>query len=806
MENRPEHAKKLQEGLKSGQRAFELSLEAQAAIRVKDNHRGAAFVVEGRIGEKLQIGSARSTSPTAKLLSVTRAGRSGASNRSDAALLFLSKANYETLGRQIESYGRWTSSAPEFEEDEDEDAEETAPAGKPRGFWLFETAERIRPATTADFWAGDTDDLPTGRQAVDWEVWYRSDFREYFERALNEFKVDAAGSPTFFVEVSVQAVRCTRRQLDALVQSTAAVVEVRRPVALSGTYFEVDPVQRLANVDALSARVKAPDGEMPRIVIMDTGVNAAHPLLARSIVPDGLYAADPAWGVADHNGHGTRMAGVAQFMDLSEHLSRAGTVEQWTRLESVVVQAPSGAAAMSAREAIERAVRLVETQTAPRVFCLAQTARDEVHDFQGTATSALLDSLAFNAAQENSPRLFCVAAGNVPWSASSPYNVSHYAGGNSQWAIESPGQAFNVITVGAMTSKVSGGQCVAEPGSLAPSSRSGELWVDLKYSKPDIVMEGGNFATDPTGAMAMPSPANMVLTTSKDYPAKPLTTTGHTSAATAAASGLLARAMFMYDDYTAESLRGLLVHSAEWTPAMHAQYQAMIASGLDAPTARRRCMARYGWGVPDARRLYRSYDNDMTLVIEDVIQPYLATANGIRLKEMKYFRLPWPKDALRALNRTPVEMKVTLCYFIEPDAHAYPRDRADRYPSHRLRFDLRRSGESEEGALSRFNALAPAAVRTEDTGWALGENARNKGSLHQDIWHGSAVELAERDGIAVAPAKGWWPDIGKAERYDRTVPFSLIVSLKAPQGVPLYTEVATAALKLKVSIDTTAPM
>lgn len=804
--DREAHAETLAEGLRSGQKVFELSLAAQAAIRVKENQRGAAFVVEGRPGQKLQTGSARSTSPTTKLLSVTRAGGSAGSNRGDTALLFLTQSNFDTLARQIDAYGRWKNSAAVFEEDEDEDSVDTAPGGKPRGFWLFETAERIRPATTADFWHGDLDDLPTGSGDRDWEVWYRSDYRDYIERGMSSLGIEAVGRPTAFVEISVQSVRCSRVRLDRLVQSTAAVVSVRAATPLTSTYFDADPTQRLERVASISDRVQPPRRSDPRIVIMDTGILATHPLLAPAVVPGGLHAVDPAWGVGDHNGHGTRMAGVAQFLDMSDHLQGAKSIEQWTRLESVVVQAPAGSTAVSAREAIERAVELVETTKAPRVFCLAQTAKDEVHDLQGTATSALLDDLAFNEADPENPRLFCVAAGNVPWTAATPYNTSDYSQGNKRWAMESPGQAFNVITVGAMTAKASGPQCVADTGDLSPGSRSAEQWSDLRYVKPDIVMEGGNFAKDPTGTMAMPSPADMVLTTSKDYPTKPLTTTGHTSAATAAASGLLGRAMYMYGEYTAESLRGLLVHSAEWTPAMDAQYTRLLGGGFDAVAARRLCMARFGWGVPNQKRLYRSYDNDLTMVIEDTIQPYEQGSSGVRLKEMKYFPLPWPKNALRALGRSQVEMKVTLSYFIEPDAHAYPRDRADRYASHRLRFDLKRVGETDEGAQRRYNALAPSTVGTDDTGWILGEGLRNKGSLHQDIWHGSALDLASRDGIAVAPNKGWWPDIRRAERHDRQVAFSLIISLKVAAEAHLYTEVAAVANRLKVSVDTTTPI
>ncbi|NKJ71800.1 S8 family serine peptidase [Rhizobium leguminosarum bv. viciae] len=803
VKDRAKHAKRLLAGLDEGKKAFFASLSAQSDLRVRENHRGAAVVIEGRQGLRLQAGSARPTSRTAKLIAMKRSGRHPGASGRDAALIFLTESNLGTLRKQIGKYGDWTSAATEFEtEDGDEESDDAK--GKPRGFWLFETASAIRPATLVDFWYGDPDDLPNMSTTSTWEVWFRTDFREYFERGLTTLEISPTGTPTKFIDTSVQTLQCTRAALEQLIEATACIVGIGLASSLSSDFFSFDPVQRVQVVNDLVDRLAKAGSSNPRIVIMDTGLNANHPLLKNAVVPGALYAADARWGVDDHDGHGTKMAGVAQYLDLTQHLSQKGEIGQWTRLESVKVQAPLGMAPMTAREAIERAVKLVETQPASRVFCLAQTARDDASDGRGTATSASLDALAYN--DGGKPRLFCVAAGNVPWSAQKPYSVKYYEARNREWTMESPGQAMNVITIGAITQKVDGIDCVADHGDMAPTSRSAEGWVEDGAGKPDVVMEGGNFSKDPTGKKAMPSPKNMVLTTSKDYPAKPLTMTGETSAATAAAAGLLARAGYMYSELNAESLRGLFVHSAQWTPAMHAQHAAMVKAGYDPADARLKCLARYGWGVPNARRLYRSDDNDMTVVIEDSIQPFCQGSNGGKLNEMKYFKLPWPVRALRALGREKVQLKATLSYFIEPEAHAYWRDRPDRYASHKLRFDFKRVGESDITAQARINDTVPKAAHTDDAGWWLGVDRYRRprhvrGCLHQDIWEGSALDLAGRDGISVGPMKGWWPEMPNAERMDKTVRFSLILSLKAPVGIELFSEVAAAAAKLNLLVQ-----
>ena len=50
--------------------------------------------------------------------------------------------------------------------------------------------------------------------------------------------------------------------------------------------------------------------------------------------------------------------------------------------------------------------------------------------------------------------------------------------------------------------------------------------------------------------------------------------------------------------------------------------------------------------------------------------------------------LPWPRDVLEDLGETPVEMRVTLSYFIEPNPSRRGHRSRYRYESHGLRFDV----------------------------------------------------------------------------------------------------------------------
>ena len=65
------------------------------------------------------------------------------------------------------------------------------------------------------------------------------------------------------------------------------------------------------------------------------------------------------------------------------------------------------------------------------------------------------------------------------------------------------------------------------------------------------------------------------------------------------------------------------------------------------------------------------------------------------------------------------------------------------------------------------------------------------GSLHTDIWHGTAADLAQRGAIAVFPVTGWWKERPDRDRSEAGARYSLIVSIETPgQDVDIWTPVA----------------
>ena len=213
-----------------------------------------------------------------------------------------------------------------------------------------------------------------------------------------------------------------------------------------------------------------------------------------------------------------------------------------------------------------------------------------------------------------------------------------------------------------------------------------------------------------------------------------------------------------------------------------------------------------GFGVPNLDRALWSVSNSLTMVVEEHLHPFRREGSETRLRDMNLHQLPWPLEELQELGETQVEMRVTLSYFVEPNPSARGFRSRYRYESHGLRFDVKRPEESERDFRTRINVAARdeeerTRNRGSDSGWVIGPQNRHKGSLHSDIWRGSAADLASRGTLAVYPALGWWKTRPRLERYDKPARYSLIISIRAPEvDVDLYSSVANQ-ITTSVSIE-----
>jgi hypothetical protein len=203
-----------------------------------------------------------------------------------------------------------------------------------------------------------------------------------------------------------------------------------------------------------------------------------------------------------------------------------------------------------------------------------------------------------------------------------------------------------------------------------------------------------------------------------------------------------------------------------------------------------------GYGVPSLERALYCAANSLTLVSEATLQPFDKRESRYVTKDMHLYSLPWPSDILLDLGEAPVKMRVTLSYFVDPSPGSRGWRNRYSYASHGLRFEVKRPLETERDFLKRVNEQAREEGENRgdnrpENKWVIGEKGRNAGSIHSDIWQGTAADLAGSNLIAVYPTTGWWKDRPRLERWNRPVRYSLLVSILAPeQQVDIYTPVA----------------
>jgi len=697
----------------------------------------------------------------------------------------------------------------------DQYASEDTPTGKPRNANMVERIAALRLATIEALWTDDIESFPEPDAMVWWEVWLRvSDGQEVqrFQDFATQANIEVRKRHLVFDNRVIVLARATANQLSTAIDVIDDFAELRAAHVNSSFFTGLAPAEQADWIEDLIARTQLPDAGAPAACILDTGVNRGHPLLEHSLVEEDVQTCDPAWGADDHDGHGTEMAGLALYGDLRAALEDGATVHLQHRLESVKVLPPANDTDPDLYGAITaEAVARTEVQapTRRRAFSMAITAQPDPIAGTPTSWSAAVDALAagrqfdtvrgelryIDEASSDSHRLFIVSAGNVS------VVDSTYLDRCDTEPVEDPAQAWNALTVGAFTELVEVGEegtlhegwtPIAPPGDLSPFSRTGVAFQTQWPIKPEIVMEGGNAAVDPGGTDFDWPDSLQILTTGSSPAGRLLSTTNATSAATAEAAYMASTISAEYPVFWPETVRGLMVHSAEWTDQMTTQMSAAGASRRQ----RGAFVRRYGYGVPTLERALRSAANALTLVVQDTIHPFHRGS----LREMHLHDLPWPRDVLADLGEAPVKMRTTLSYFIEPSPTRRGWRRRYRYASHQLRFDLREADETNDEFRKRINKKAlgeeeERPVRSGDSDeWYLGSETRNRGSLHCDIWEGTASDLAARGLVAVYPVTGWWKELPARDQSDFGARYSLLVSIETPiEEIDIWTPVAQEA-------------
>jgi hypothetical protein len=605
--------------------------------------------------------------------------------------------------------------------------------------------------------------------------------------------------------------RLTRQQLERLRTTVDCIYEVDLappPVRDLNLHRDV----RTPEVRHFSLEPPALDA--PAVVILDTGISTGHPLL-RGAILSATKAGDEIPSVEDTDGHGTKMAGIALHWDLGAAIERGhATAHHWLSSSRVLVRPNTATASDELHEKwpdlTRKAVLAAEADDAHprnRVFTLAVTRTMQEPpfvDFGSTLWSHAVDQLAFG---DGEGRLMVVSAGNAreeQW----PILAEQYPQLQLSEKIHQPAQAANALTVGAFTERVTlpGIKDFAEtkvvatrPGSISPFTSTGEVGWPIK---PDVVLEGGNLAF--SGTLPNPDVLGALTTSRRHVIMQPLDFLSMTSEATARAAHLAARIWAVEPKLTPSTVRGLIVHSAQWTSTMMEQFPL--------PNERLRAC---GYGVPNEIVASQCARGLVTVIVEDempnaVIEerpkkepPKRATSKTtepVLVRKVMLYRVPIPESLLDPSDPN-VELRVTLSYFTEPNKYG-----RRTFPGLELKWDMQGPQEREDQFIQRVNMLerpeGPDGKRQKPAGtssfdWEIGIKARSEGTVQSDRWRGRMSQLVGDKLIAVVPVLGWWTR--RKELREQSMRFSLIVSIFGPN---VY-EVIAPRIQAASAVDVT---
>jgi len=573
-----QHALTLKQSLLSAYKKHnELTPKQVAAIKHKD---GICLEFSGKKAHELILKSLENMSCGIRLRNV----KTDTENDITHATVFIPKGKESFFIKRIEKYA------------------ETASIGKPRYKDFINSIEEVKLAVVESFWIGKTEDMPN--EIPVWcEVWIQTDNdEEYMENIFyaicKESQIPVSTKSIKFPERIVKLIQANGKQLAEIIRQFSCVAEFRRMEEPTSFFDELNGDEQKKWIDELLQHTEFNLTDTS-VCILDTGVNAGHPLLRPAIEDDCVQTVNPSWNTGDHEGHGTEVAGISLFNDLKSILSSSRKNIINHHIESVKILPPTGENVPELYGAITQdAVYLAETARPQikRAICMAVTSSEHnTGNGKPTSWSGAIDSLIAGVG-DGHKRLFFVSAGNV---LSSEVRKTGYPDANVNHSVESPGQAWNAITVGAYSNdiqiqdpKMKGYHPMADVKEISPYSSTSLMWGRGWPIKPEILCDGGNMATDGTNFM---DTADLSLLTTHYQPTKRLFSTIHgTSAATAQAAWMAAQIMAEYPDIWPETIRALLIHSARWSGKMERQF--LMGNSR---TARRTLLRSCGYGIPD---------------------------------------------------------------------------------------------------------------------------------------------------------------------------------------------------------------
>jgi hypothetical protein len=566
-------------------------------------------------------------------------------------------------------------------------------------------------------------------------------------------------------------VRISGAGLKDLVYNYPYLFEVAEPDDIA-----TDTATPAEEVETFAIEVLAPDDAAPRVCIIDSGLQEAHPFLAPAVDIESSMSyvpGTPSTDVADYvapGGHGTGVAGAVLFpREIPDQGSFQATcwIQNARVLDNGNALSPALHPPLYLRAIVER---LTAGRRPTKLYNHSIAAYRPCRSRQVSAWAATMDLLSWE-----QDVLFVQSAGNLPdYSTARPYRLGildHAAAGRTypnyllaaSSRVASPSESLQALTVGSVShGEFEDGEWRSLGGLDHPSGFTTTglgVWGAIK---PEVVEYGGDMLFDGQSLVTRPAASiSLLRSTMHGGPLHARDGVG-TSYATPKVTAIAVALERLLPLQPSLLYRAMIVNSARW-PSWAEETGDKLAA-----------IRQIGFGLPDIDRATTNGPYRVSLITDAV--------NQIKAKEAQIFTIPVP-EALRAPGENfNVRVDVTLSYVARPRR---TRRSIRKYLSTWVDWTSSKIGES---AASFGNRVLKHGNRTQVDGegvipWMIRENndwgaieavRRNTGTVQKDWAVLKSYQLPVDFCIAVVGHPGWDQDPDAYAKYSLVVTFEAV--------------------------------